>query len=463
MTESDPERTAVLSGCPMHADPTPIHDHTFAADPDAVYAELREQGPLASVELAPGVPATLVLDHETALSVLRDPETFPKDSRAWQREAPADSPVVAMMMYRDNVLFQDGPAHARLRQAITDSLSRVDSVTLRRYVTESAESLIRDFGPNGKADLLTEYARVLPLLVLNRLFGSPAELTTRMVEAMTALWDGFDTERANRELVQCIAELIALRRQHPAFDITSWLLAHEADLDDEEMVQQLVVFMGAGAEPVQNLITNALRLWLSDDRFAGDLSGGRLPVEDAIDEVLWKQPPLANYAITFPTRDVELAGRLLPADQPVVIGIAAANTDPALQATRRDGNRAHLAWSAGPHTCPARGTARLIASVAIETILDTLPDMDLAVPDHELEWRPGPFHRALTALPVHFPPVQETDSRDETPGESGRWSDRPAHTSWIPPDTTSTPKRAGSVTKAPRRALNYLGEWLLGR
>ena len=30
--------------------------------------------------------------------------------------------------------------------------------------------------------------------------------------------------------------------------------------------------------------------------------------------------------------------------------------------------------------------------------------MELAVPAEELEWRPGPFHRALTALPVRFPP-----------------------------------------------------------
>ncbi|PRW64043.1 cytochrome P450 [Actinopolyspora mortivallis] len=458
MTRPDDSAAPV---CPMRR--TPLHDRTFADDPDGVYESLRAEGPLADVELAPGVPATLVLDYDTALSVLRDPARFPKDSRVWQRTVPQDSPVVAMMMYRDNVLFQDGPEHDRLREAITDALGRVDSFTLRRYVRESAESLIRDFAPKGEADLLNDYARILPLLVLTKLFGSPPEITSRMVDAITALWDGVDTERANLELGSCVAEVVALRREHPAADVTTWLLEHEAGLDDEEMIQQLVVLMGAGAEPMQNLVANALRLWLSDERFAGNLSGGRLPVEDAIDEVLWQQPPLANYAITFPPQEVELAGRVLPAHQPVVIGIAAANNDPALCSARRDGNRAHLAWSAGAHTCPARGTARMIASVAMETVLDTLPDMDLAVPVERLEWRTGPFHRALTALPVHFPPVPVSDRDEEATGGSDSWSTLPARTQWTRQGVTSTRRRRSSADVDRLPGWNSLVEWLRGR
>ncbi len=66
--------------------------------------------------------------------------------------------------------------------------------------------------------------------------------------------------------------------------------------------------MGAGTEPQQNLIAGALRLLLSDDRFAGTLSGGSLPVEDALDEVLWTDPPMANYAVHYPVRDVVYEG-----------------------------------------------------------------------------------------------------------------------------------------------------------
>ncbi|MFS8198788.1 cytochrome P450 [Streptomyces sp. CWNU-52B] len=378
----------------------------FTADPGALYDKLRAHGATSPVELAPGVRATLVTGYEAALHVLRSPETFSKDPRRWRDLAEGavapDSPVVPMMMYRPNALFTDGEEHRRLRGAITDSLARVEAGTLRGYVERSADTLIDLLAPRGCADLLGEYAQVLPLLVVNRLFGCPAELGERLVEGMSGIFDGVDAERANELLTATLGELVALKRARPGADMTSWLMAHPAGLTDEEMIHELVVLMGAGTEPQQNLIANSLRLLLSDDRFAGGLGGGGLPVEDALDEVLWTDPPMANCAVHYPVRDVVYEGMLLRAGEPVVVSLAAANTDPAPANEQRAGNRGHLAWSAGPHTCPARSTARLIAGVAVEKLLDRLPDVRLAVGVEELEWRPGPFHRGLVSLPVRF-------------------------------------------------------------
>lgn len=397
----------------------------FAADPSAVYERLRKFGPFAPVELAPGVRATLVTGVDAALHVLRSPETFAKDPRRWRAlnegEIPADSPVVPMMMRRPNCLFSDGEEHRRLREAVADGLGHVDPNALRGYVEQSADVLIDRFAPTGEADLLGEYAQVLPLLVFNQLFGCPPEYGDRLVEGMSAIFDGVDAEAANQLLAQTTAELVALKRQQPGPDVTSWLIAHPSALNDEEMMHQLVVLMGAGTEPQQNLITNGLRLLLSDDRFSGDLSGGSLPVEDALDEVLWTDPPMANYGVHYPIRDVEYAGTLLREGEPLVVSFAAANTDPSMASDQRAGNRAHLAWSAGPHTCPAQSPARLIAAVAVEKLLDRLPDMELAVPADELEWRPGPFHRALASLPVRFPqtPIPSQRSEAGAPGAAG--------------------------------------------
>ncbi|WP_237321381.1 cytochrome P450 [Streptomyces sp. JJ36] len=381
----------------------------FAADPGAVYRRLRATGPTAPVELAPGVHATLVLGYEAALHVLRTPETFSKDPRRWRALAdgtvPPDSPVVPMMGYRPNALLTDGEEHRRYREAITDSLGRVDPNALSAGVARSADRLIDGFASRGEADLLGEYAQVLPLLVFNRLFGCPPDYGDRLVEGMSGIFEGVDAEKANDLLTDTITRLIALKRDRPGADVTSWLMAHPAGLTDEELLHTLVLLMGAGTEPEQNLIANSLRLLLSDDRFAGDLSGGSLAVEDALDEVLWTDPPMANYGVHFPVHDVPYGDTVLRAGVPHVVSFAAANTDPALAAEQRAGNRAHLAWSAGPHTCPAQGQARLIAAVAVERLLDRLPDLELAVPVGELEWRPGPFHRALAALPVRFPPA----------------------------------------------------------
>ncbi|NLU68972.1 cytochrome P450 [Streptomyces sp. HNM0574] len=392
----------------------------FAADPSAVYARLRRSGPIAPVELAPGVDAQLVLGFDAALHVLRSPETFSKDPRRWRALnegiVPADSPVVPMMMHRPNCLFADGEEHRRLREAVSDSLDHVDPAALRGYVEQSADTLIDRFAPTGEADLLGEYAQVLPLLVFNQLFGCPPDLGDKLVEGMSGIFDGVDAEAANALLTQTTAELVALKRRKPGPDVTSWLIAHQAGLNDEEMMHHIVVLMGAGTEPQQNLIANGLRLLLADDRFSGSLSGGSLPVEDALDEVLWMDPPMANYGVHFAVRDTEYAGVPIRAGEPLVVSFAAANTDPSIASDQRAGNRAHLAWSAGPHSCPAQGPARLIAAVAVEKLLDRLPDMELALPVDQLIWRPGPFHRALQSLPVRFPAtaVSSADGRPET-------------------------------------------------
>ncbi|WP_251070179.1 cytochrome P450 [Streptomyces sp. ISL-96] len=455
-------------GCPAHAGHMSLYGPEFAADPSATYERLRTYGSVAPVEIAPGVHASLVTGYESALEVLRSPERFSKDPRRWKALAdgtvPADSPVVPMMMYRPNALFTDGDEHARLRGAITDSLSRVDPNALRGYVEESADTLIDRFGPKGRADLLSEYGAVLPLLVFNQLFGCPPETGDKLVQGMSGIFDAnADSEKANAVLTEGVAELVALKRERPAADVTSWLMAHPAQLTDEEMMHQLVVLMGAGTEPQQNLICNGLRLLLSDDRFGGDLAGGSMPVEDALDEVLWTDPPMANYAVHYPLHDLELDGTPLREGEPVLISLAAANTDPALAGDRRGGNRAHLAWSAGAHTCPAKSPARLIAAVAVEKLLDRLPDAELAVGVGRLEWRQGPFHRALAALPVRFPPITvPVVTTDKTSG-ARTWNTNPAPSSSTPPVPTSTEREPASGNGGRQRWWSSLARWWRGQ
>lgn len=415
--------------CPAHAmggaSRTPIYDAAFADDPAAAYAAFRRAGPIVPVELAPGVDASMVVTYDTALRVMRDPGTFSKDPRRWRAVAEGrvgpDSPVMPMMEYRPSSLFTDGEEHRRRRTVVEDSLSRIDPVGLRGYVEETADTLIDMFQDAGEADLLADYAAALPLLVLTRLLGAPAEYGERLVTAMTAIFAaGGDAKSAHGDALQCLQELVTLKRGAPGSDLVSWMIDHPLAMADEELVHELSVMFGAGTQPEQNLIANALRLLLSDDRFAGSLSGGSLLIEDALDEVLWKDPPLANFCVHFPLRDVALEGTLLRKGDPVIISMAAASNDPGQESDHRVGNRAHLAWGAGPHVCPAKGSSQLIATVAIERLLDRIPDVELAVPVDRLRWRPGPFQRALAALPVLFPPTKDAEEEFLWPTRTAR-------------------------------------------
>ncbi|TMQ91391.1 cytochrome P450 [Actinomadura soli] len=399
----------------------PLYGPEFTRTPDRVYDRMRAHGDLVPVELVPGVPATLVLGYDAALEILRDPDRFPRCSEVWEEEVGPECPVLPMLQARPNALFTNGAVHARFRSVIVDSLTRVHPAALRRYAEDAADGLIDAFAGDGKADLIAQYTRPIPLLVFRELFGCPREIAERLEKGMTGMLEGVgDPAQSLAMLEQAARDLVTLKRAKPGADVASWMLRHPTGLDDEEVTNQVGLLLASGTEPENSLIANGIRLLLSDDRFGGDLSGGSLPVEDALDEILWTDPPISNYGPTFPRQDVNFHGYRLPAHQPVIISYTAANTDPSRSGGRggsfphnetsrssanRKGNRAHLAFAGGPHTCPAKNHARLIASVAIEKLLDRLPEVELAVAPEDLEWRPGAFHRALTALPVIFPPA----------------------------------------------------------
>ncbi|NEC28110.1 cytochrome P450 [Streptomyces sp. SID8111] len=427
-------------GCPAHGSGgrVPLYGPEFAADPQAYYGFLRHYGPAAPVELAPGVEATLVTDYAAALQLLQDSGTFRKDARRWRAfnegKVGPDSPVAPLLAYRPNCMFADGADHLRLRQAVTDSMARVDTRRLSHSTEQISGYLISQFSARGSADLLGDYAKQLPLFVFNELFGCPADIGDRVLFGISGMFDGVNADKATAVLFQAVGELVALKRSRPGEDVTSWLMQHQAGLSDEEMVHQLALLLGAGAEPLRNLIGNTLHRLLTHDRYARE--GGL--IDEALDDTLWENPPMSNYAPHYPAADTEFAGQQLQAGDLVLVSFAAANTGPALQASRQSGsNRAHLAWSAGPHACPSKEPARHITVTAIENLLNQLPDVRLAVPEDSLSWRHGPFHRALSALPARFTPVQPVRRPDPAPApppaeaaggaaarpeRAGRWS-----------------------------------------
>ncbi|WP_327145966.1 cytochrome P450 [Nocardia sp. NBC_01327] len=402
---SDPVPAVPVAPIDVSGPRVPMYTPQFAADPHRAYREMRERfGALAPVELASGVPATLVLEYRTAVRILNDPERFPADPRVWQEGVPADCPVLPMMQWRPNALRNAGNVHARYRQTNTAGLAGIDQFGLQSVVERTAVSLINAFCASGSANLVRDYAFPLAFEVLNHLLGCPADIAGQAAEGFRAIFEGIGAETGNKLLVGALQRLAVHKRAQPGDDVTTRMLEHPARLTDTEMVHQLATLYGAGIEPQQNLIINTLLLILADDRFGGIVLGGSLSTRDALDEVLFDDPPMANFCISFPRQPVLVEDRWLPAHQPVVVSMAACNTDPAIRAGQLAGNRSHLAWGAGPHSCPASSLAYLIAQEAIDQLLDALPEIRLAVPIGELDWRPGPFHRALSALPVLFTP-----------------------------------------------------------
>jgi len=397
-------------GSPPDADNksrVPLFTDQFASDPHAAYAQMRAQfGPLVPVWLAPGVPATLVIGYWTALKILNDPEHFPADPSSWQRDVPSGCPVLPMLEKRPNALRSSGIEHARFRAANVAALGRVDLTALHAVVERSAVRLIGGFSSAGRADLLGDYARPLVFEVIGELIGCDPDISARVAAGMAMMFDTTtDAVSGNRSAVAALGELVARKRVEPGEDVTSWLLAHPAGLDGAELVHQLFTLYAAASEPLTNLIVNTVSLMTSRPDFGGRVVAGEVSTRDALNHVLFRDPPLANFCMSYPRQPQLIDGVWVPAHQPVVISLAAANNDPAVMGGNIFGNESHLGFGAGPHRCPARALAELIAGDAIDQLLDVLPEIELAVPAEELRWRPGPFHRSVEALPVVFAPV----------------------------------------------------------
>ncbi|WP_256178182.1 cytochrome P450 [Kitasatospora aureofaciens] len=487
MTAPEPPRA---SGCPVAHGAglpagvplTPLYGAAVADDPHGLYARLRARyGPVAPIELEPGVEAWLVLGYAELLELTRNEELFSKDSRRWRvpaegRLAP-DSRLAPMTSWRPTLLNLDGAEHQRLRAAVADTLAQIDHRQLRETTEAAANDLIDSWGPDGTADLVTQYARALPLLVFTQLVGLPAAAGPHLIELISHFVDSSaESVRANAEFQAILVDLVQRRRAAPSADLTSWLLAHPAALTDEEAVHHLVVMLVAGNETSINWTGNTLRLLLTDRRFRATLTGGRLTVSDALEEVLWRDPPTQNFPGRWATTDTVLGGQYISAGDMLVLGLAAANADPAAQGVASaaqgslGGNRAHLAWGAGRHVCPAQHPARIIVETAVETLLHRLPDLQLAVPPSELSWRPSPWSRALLGLPVLYsaftpprPPAPERPAWTPPPlppepalGPSGPSGSTPS-------DATSTERTPGSGKPARRSRWSSLAGWWSGR
>lgn len=390
---------------------TPIAQTNMDIDPQAVYRRLRaEWGEVAPVELEPGINAWLVMGHEELTHVVRQERLFAKSSLHWRdyiegRVAP-DSPLGPFMFPRPNAWMADGDEHRRVRAPLDDAVNSLRLRQVNRQVNEVCSALIAGFADRGHADLLSEYALMIPTVVIGRMLGLDLDTARAMHQAQMELFASNETSGSgNQRFEEILLNLVQARKAEPADDMTTVIVQHPNLHTDEERVHEMVVLIAAAAECTMAWIGQTLQLMLTDPRFGGRMRGGRLGIDDALDEVLWRDPPIANLPARFALRDTELGGQQIRQGDALILGFAAANADPRVHSDdewSEVGNRAHLAWSAGPHVCPAHVPGRLIVRTAVEAALHQLPDLRLTVPLADLGRLESPWTRCPATLPVTF-------------------------------------------------------------
>ncbi|MGW7261834.1 cytochrome P450 [Streptomyces sp. NPDC054842] len=399
----------------MTSAPVPLSGPRFQTDPAALYREMRrEHGAVTPVVLDGDIPAWLVLGYRELHQVTGDPALFSRDSDLWNQwdRVPDDWPLLPMIGRKQpSILYTVGERHRERAAMISNALEGVDPFELRAHAEKFADELIDAVCAKGETDIIGDYAALLPVRVLARLYGFSDEEGPGLVTALNDMINGREGAlEGQRHLASSMARLLAERKAEPAHDVVSRMLADPSGFTDEEIMQDLMVMMAAGHQPTADWIGNSLRLMLTDERFAASLFGGRNSVAEAMNEVLWEDTPTQNVAGRWASRDTQLGGRRVRAGDLLLLGLQGANSDPQVRtdgSALTGGNNAHFSFGHGEHRCPfpAQEVAEVIARTGIEVVLDRLPDIDLAVPADALARRPSPWLRGLTELPVRFTPT----------------------------------------------------------
>jgi cytochrome P450 len=412
---TNPSRTSFTGVLSDHTEQrVKLYGSEFSQDPAELYRELRRQhGPVAPILLDGDVPAWLVVGYREIYYISSNPQLFARNTQRWNGwdGTPENWSLLPFVGYQPSLMFTEGEEHQRRAGAVSDSLDAIDRLELRSICERTADDLVDGFTGLGTADLMADFAHPVPALVVAKLLGLADDDARELTADLTVSLDGGEgAVPAYQRVAARMADLLVRKRAQPGSDVPSRLIEHPARLTDDELVQDLLVVLAAAQQPTANWIGNTLRLMLTDTRFAVTLSGGRRSVGQALAQVLWQDTPTQNFIGRFAVRNTNIAGKHIQAGDMLVLGLAAANTDPQVYPTGdpgETGNRAHVSFGHGEHGCPypAPELAQVIAQGAIEVLLDRLPDLELSVPADELQWRESVWMRGLHALPARFTPV----------------------------------------------------------
>jgi cytochrome P450 len=390
----------------------------FIRDPYPHYARLRTTDPVHV-----NTHGAFVLSrHADASLVIRD-KRFGKDyvERTIRRYGPKimEEPVFSSMQHW--MLQQDPPDHTRLRGLVVKAFTARRVEDMRPRIQAIVDQAIDAVLPQGRMDLIEDFAFRLPVTIICDMLGIPEDHREvfykssrdggRLLDPVPLTPEEIEKGNAGNMMAQMyFQQLFDLRRKTPGDDLITQLLQAEEDgskLTNEELTANIILLFGAGHETTVNLIGNGLlALHRNPDQLALLKSNPAL-ITNAIEEFL-RYDSSVQMTGRVALEDIEdLGGKKIPKGDSVLCLLGSANRDPAVYPDRPDRlditrpNVRPLSFGGGIHFCLGAQLARIEAEVAISTLLRRLPELKLDDAENP-QWRPTFVLRGLKELPASW-------------------------------------------------------------
>lgn len=396
----------------------PIFNSKTRANPQAVYEQMRQSTPIwKGIGPQTGNSIWFFTQYEDVVNVLKD-QRFVKNAR---QNLPPEIVKRYMPLEIDptweaidkHMLNLDAPDHTRLRSLVHKAFTPKRVRDLEPRIEAIAQDLLEGMQGRNEGDLIDDFAFPLPITVIAEMLGIEKERRDDFRRWTRALLFGMD-ENAGRlavmEFAQYMNERIEERRNNDMGDILSALVQVEEDgdtLDHMELLSMIFLLLVAGHETTVNLIGNGMLLLMQHPEQKERLLNDRSLMKTAVEEMLRYNGPVETPTTRFASEDIEVSGVTIPMGDIVLPSLLAANRDPAVFDNpnvfdiARDPNP-HIAFGHGIHYCLGAPLARMEGTIAINALLDHLPNIDLNTDVESLLWTENLLIHGLQALPVKW-------------------------------------------------------------
>ena len=366
----------------------------FYADPYPIYRALREHEP---IKLMPN-GSYFLTRYDDLVSAYKNTKLFSSDKK--KEFSPKYGTSLLYEHHTTSLVFNDPPAHTRVRRLIMGALSPRAIAEMEPDLIALVDRLLETIAAKGSCELIGDFASAIPVQVIGNLLDVPMEEREPLRDWSLAILGALEPvigaevfargNKAVKDFLSYLETLVARRRTkpgNPERDVLTRLIQGEDNgerLTEKELLHNCIFLLNAGHETTTNLIGNGLVALSEHSAEKRRLIEHPDLIKSAIEEILRYESSnqLGNRMTVEP---IELGGIALPAGTPVTLCIGAANRDPAQFADPerldigRTPNR-HLAFATGAHQCAGMALARLEGAIAISRFLARFPNYTLNGP-----------------------------------------------------------------------------------